>query len=331
MDINSSINITTETAQGNIDALNRRLTEVRDNVNSINKEAEKIDQLAKSAREVENQLSSVQKLAEIGGKIEAGFTAAKSAASAVASDPAITAAFDKFKSNQSEENKVDLQRAEEHTQALMEALRSRHAAQQQLVTEQAAENAATAKVLSDVELAAQQETADRSVEIEKASFEAKAGLALQSVDLLSSVNTLLSQKGKEQNDLQKTLALVKIGIDTAVAISSALRNTSGPTPDNVATGGLAGIAKFVAISAQIVAAAAKAKAILGAGQGGGGFNAPSVPGISAPQIQPPNVNGGTAINPPAKQQEPIKVYVTEADIRNAQNRVNVIEGQSVVL
>lgn len=327
MDINSSINITTGALVDQLDRLNRELEKTGTLAGNVTGAFRQLNQeLDTGAVE-----SAAGKMTEVAGKIEAGFTAAKSAANAVAADPAISAAFDKFKINNSGENNNELKSAEEHTQALIDVLRNRHAVKQQLITEQAAETAATVKAAADAELSAQQETADRRVEIEKASFEAKANLALQSVDLLSSVNALLSQKGREQNDLQKTLALVKIGIDTAVAISSALRNTSGPTPDNVATGGLAGVAKFITISAQIVAAAAKAKAILGAGQGGGGFSAPSVPGISAPQIQPPNINGRTVINPPAKQQEPIKVYVTEADIRNAQNRVKVIEGQSVVV
>lgn len=327
MDINSSINITTGALVEQLDRLNREMEKTGNLAGNVTGAFRQLNQ------EMDTQAieSAAGKMTEVAGKIEAGFTAAKSAANAVAADPAISAAFDKFKTNKPGENTNELASAEEHTQALVDVLRNRHAVKQQLLAEQAVETAATVKATTDAELAILQESVDRRVEIEKASFEAKADLALQSVDLLSSVNTLLSQKGREQNDLQKTLALVKIGIDTAVAISSALRNTSGPTPDNVASGGLAGIAKFVAISAQIVAAAAKAKAILGAGQGGGGFSAPSVPTISAPQIQPPNISGGTLITPPTKPQEPIKVFVTEADIRNAQNRVKVIEGQSVVL
>jgi hypothetical protein len=56
--------------------------------------------------------------------------------------------------------------------------------------------------------------------------------------------------------------LFQIGIDTAVAIVSAIRNSQSPTPDNVATGGLAGIAKGVAITASILAAVAQAKQVL---------------------------------------------------------------------
>lgn len=176
----------------------------------------------------------------------------------------------------------------------------------------------------------EQENADKQVEIYKAKKEAVISITEETVNLLGIINDKLAKDGKKNNEIQKTLALVKIGIDTAKAISSAISNANSSTPDNVATGGIAGIAKFIALSAQILTAAAKAKSILGSGQGSAGGSAPTAPTVSAPQISAPRISG-TPIITGQRQPEPIKVFVSEADIRNTQNKVAVIESQSEVV
>ena len=50
----------------------------------------------------------------------------------------------------------------------------------------------------------------------------------------------------------KAMALIQIGIDTATALSKALSVTQSPSPDNVATGGLAGVAKYAGIDSKII-------------------------------------------------------------------------------
>lgn len=191
-----------------------------------------------------------------------------------------------------------------------------------------AEKAANDKLLQD-----QQDQADREIAIRKAKKEAVLKLTEDGLNLISKINEKLVKDGKKQNDIQKTLALVKIGIDTAKAISSAINTANAPTPDNVATGGIAGIAKFIAISAQIITAAAKAKSVLGKGQssaGGGAAPTPSAPSVAAPQIRAPRITG-TPIITRQNTPEPIKVFVSESDIRNTSNKVQVIENQSEVV
>lgn len=167
--------------------------------------------------------------------------------------------------------------------------------------------------------------------ITKAKWEFAEKAAKDGLDVIDTVNKNLIKNAKTQNDIEKAITLVKIGIDSAKAISSAISNANAPTPDNVATGGIAGIAKFAAISAQIASAVAQAHKVLSSGGNiGGGGGSPSAPSVSAPQISAPQI-GSTQVIARQHHPEPLKVFVTEADIRNAQQKVKVIENQSVVV
>jgi hypothetical protein len=199
--------------------------------------------------------------------------------------------------------------------------------------EQKAKEKAETDAATEERLAQMQIAVDREKAINKAKWDYAEKSARDGLEIVTLVNDNLTKNAKKQNDIQKAVTLVKIGIDSAKAISSAISNANAPTPDNVATGGLAGIAKFVLISAQIASAVAQAHKVLSTGvgsQGGGASAGASAPSISAPQIPAPQF-GGTEIQSNQNTPEPIKVYVTEADIRNARNKVNVIEGQSVVV
>ncbi|MGV3596700.1 MAG: hypothetical protein ACO1PI_02465 [Bacteroidota bacterium] len=172
---------------------------------------------------------------------------------------------------------------------------------------------------------------EREKAITKAKWEFAEKAAKDGLGVIDTVNKNLIKNAKTQNDIEKAITLVKIGIDSAKAISSAIANANAPTPDNVATGGIAGIAKFAAISAQIASAVAQAHKVLSSGGNiGGGGGAPSTPSISAPQISAPQI-GTTQIIARQHSPEPLKVFVTEADIRSAQQKVKVIEDQSVVV
>ena len=129
----------------------------------------------------------------------------------------------------------------------------------------------------------------------------------------------------EQTKAGKGLALAQIAADTARALSGALANANSPTPDNIATGGLAGIAKYIALATQILGNAKRARDIL-KGQGSAsvstGGGATAVPQISTRQFQASSMGqdftGST------------KVYVTEGDISRTQKRVNNLQRVSVV-
>jgi hypothetical protein len=92
----------------------------------------------------------------------------------------------------------------------------------------------------------------------------------------------LSQLLGTQTTAGKAFALAEVGISEGRALASALANANSPTPDNVASGGLAGIAKFLTIAASITATALKARNIIKSGAApGGGLQAPASAGANA--------------------------------------------------
>jgi hypothetical protein len=153
---------------------------------------------------------------------------------------------------------------------------------------------------------------------------AKEELYYLSQDLGNAVVTLLG----EQTAAGKAVALAQVAADTARALSGALANANSPTPDNVASGGLAGIAKYIALATTIATNAkraidiVKSENVSGAASGsapttGGGFTG----SFNAPTIRLPRREEFTG------QQ---RIYVTEYDISNTQERVRVTEDVSIV-
>ena len=165
-----------------------------------------------------------------------------------------------------------------------------------------------------------QKEVDAEVAAEKAKQSAKENLYKASIDLANSIAALAG----EQSKTGKAIALSVIAADTAMAISGALSVTQKPSPDNVATGGLAGAAKYIGLAAMILTNAKKARDILKGGQpsaptgmqsSGGGM-----PQMAAPQISStlPQVSGFEQ-----------RVYVTEGDISRTQGRVASLKKVSV--
>ena len=126
------------------------------------------------------------------------------------------------------------------------------------------------------------------------------------------------------------MALIQIAIDTATALSKALSVTQSPSPDNVLTGGLAGVAKYAGIAAMIFANAAKAKQILASGNasgsaptlgGGGGVGTTPTQAIQTMAPQTP----GRVSNLTGSQTTTVKAIVVESDITTTQKRINSIQ------
>lgn len=142
----------------------------------------------------------------------------------------------------------------------------------------------------------------------------------------------LAGVAEQGSDLQKGLALAQIAIDTGIAISNLTATTSGPTPDNVATGGLSGFAKYAVGIAKIIANISQARNLVMSSNKSAGAGSPSQGGMSAPVY--PNMpisqtitslNQGT-IN--ALGNQAIKAYVLESDVTNSQGRVTRILNSS---
>jgi len=184
----------------------------------------------------------------------------------------------------------------------------------------AEERAAKQKEIDDKATDDAQKNADKIIKQEEAKQEAKDTLFKASVDLANSIAALAG----EQTKAGKAIALSVIAADTAMAISGALNVTQKPSPDNIATGGLAGAAKYIGLAAMILTNAKKARDILKGGQpsaptgmqsSGGGM-----PQMAAPQISStlPQVSGFDQ-----------RVYVTEGDISRTQGRVASLKKVSV--
>jgi len=174
-----------------------------------------------------------------------------------------------------------------------------------------------AEVITDIS----KKSSDDRIKHENAVQQNKDALYKASVDLANSIIALAG----EQSKTGKALALSVIAADTAMAISGALSITQKPSPDNIATGGLAGAAKYIGLAAMILSNAKKARDILKSGQAsspsplqlsGGGFSQMSAPQVSSTL---PQVNGFEQ-----------RVFVTEGDISRTQARVGNTKRVSVV-
>ena len=174
-----------------------------------------------------------------------------------------------------------------------------------------------AEVITDIS----KKSSDDRIKHENAVQQNKDALYKASVDLANSIIALAG----EQSKTGKALALSVIAADTAMAISGALSITQKPSPDNIATGGLAGAAKYIGLAAMILSNAKKARDILKSGQAsspsplqlsGGGFSQMSAPQVSSTL---PQVSGFEQ-----------RVFVTEGDISRTQARVGNTKRVSVV-
>ena len=163
---------------------------------------------------------------------------------------------------------------------------------------------------------------DERLAADAAEKQSKQDLFDASIGLANAVIGLVGQ----QTTAGKVLALSTIAADTAMSISNAMTTTTSPSPDNVATGGIAGIAKYIALAAMILNNAKRARDILKGGQpsapsGGGQMSGGGMPQTSAPNISSslPSVSGFDT-----------KVFVTEGDIRRTTDRVDSTRKVSVV-
>jgi len=178
----------------------------------------------------------------------------------------------------------------------------------------------------DKVIKANQEAADKQKEIDAEVAKTKQQAYS---DVMTASSALIELIG-QQTVAGKAIALAQIAADTGVAIAKALNTTSSPSADNVATGGLAGIAKFAAISAAILSASARAVKIVKGGnpqQGGNAGGSINLAGTQRPQLQAQSsLGGGTQF----AGQTDMKVYVTEADITATQRRIRQNRGVSVI-
>ena len=198
---------------------------------------------------------------------------------------------------------------------------------------------------ADAQNKIEEDRAKRSYDLEQQELAIKYQMAQDSLSIVSNLGNLLIKDQEKLEKFNKRAALVQIGIDTAKALSLALANANAPTADNVASGGIAGIAKYITLAATITANALRAKQILqGAGSSAGAGAA------STPTLSIPNSSGTPTTNAPggfntsisgqrvanqsgagASEGGQFKVYVLESDITDTQNGVAGIKRKAKVL
>lgn len=164
--------------------------------------------------------------------------------------------------------------------------------------------------------------------------------------LLGLGNTFIKDQ-KKLEEFNKKAALIQIGIDTAKAISSAVAASNG-NPLNLITGGLAGYAQLATMLGSIFLNMSKAKQILSSA---GSSTTPSLSSTSPTpsfssngfSASAPNIGGGTQpgavvqgqrvanqTGEGANQMGQFKVYVTESDITDTQQRINTIRNKATI-
>jgi len=170
-----------------------------------------------------------------------------------------------------------------------------------------------------------EQLAQEEIERQQAIQDAKEAIFNEAQSLADAIVGLAG----EQSAVGKAIALAQIGADTARALSGALANANSPTPDNVATGGLAGIAKYIALATTILSNAKRAYSILKApAPTSGGGSAPSVARPGVPQLNAPRLQ--STLNADNQLFSERRVYVTESDITTTQKKVATTQKVSLV-
>ena len=159
--------------------------------------------------------------------------------------------------------------------------------------------------------------------------DAKLSIAQSTVQGLTALNGILTAEDQKRQNIQKAIALVEIGIDTAIAVSS-LNAESAKASAKVA--GVLGPATPIFTAAyyaqgivRILANVAKAKQVLSGGKASGGGGGGAM-GINAPSMSAPNISSSL----PTVSGFDTKVFVTEGDIRRTTDRVDTTRKVSVV-
>jgi len=263
-------------------------------------------------------------------KIEEGKYNAERAAAAAAAEKARLQAIKDAKDQAAKELEAENEKNKKHEQELQDELFNIQGAG--IVKNAKQLKAQTAQDIADQLILNEQEAAKRKAISDKATADqlandaaikqSKQDLYAASVDLANAVIGLAG----EQTKTGKILAVSVIAADTAMALSAALKVSQSPSPDNVATGGLAGAAKYIGLAAMILTNAKKARDILKGGQPSAPSGAGQMSGGGMPQMSAPNISSSL----PTVGQFDTKVFVTEGDIRRTTDRVDTTRKVSVV-
>lgn len=172
------------------------------------------------------------------------------------------------------------------------------------------------------------------IEKEQSLRDAKLSFVGQTVDGISELGKLFIEDQKKLEKLNKSMALIQIGIDTAKAISALVANSQA-NPLNAVTFGSAGLAQYASGIVQIITNIAKAKALLSnpsasvsGGSSGGGASSSSAQAVQ-PQFNmfgsAGNANTINASGQSNNQNITVTAVVSETEITSTQNNINKIK------
>jgi hypothetical protein len=178
----------------------------------------------------------------------------------------------------------------------------------------------------------EEEERQRKIQSFQATTEAVGSIAKSGEELLSSIQATGLAKGKAGQAAMKALALVQIGVDSAVAFSKMMQGTEqsaagaatgAPGPAAPAVYLATKIAFYATGTATILANIARAKALLSGGGGGGG-GAAGGGGGAVPPAPSFNVVGPSGANQIAesiagKESQPLKAFVVGGDVTSQQS------------
>jgi len=179
----------------------------------------------------------------------------------------------------------------------------------------------------------EEEERQRKIQSFQATTEAVGSIAKSGEELLSSIQATGLAKGKAGQAAMKALALVQIGVDSAVAFSKMMQGTEqsaagaatgAPGPAAPAVYLATKIAFYATGTATILANIARAKALLSGGGGGGG-GAAGGGGGAVPPAPSFNVVGPSGANQIAesiglnKETQPLKAFVVGGDVTSQQS------------
>jgi hypothetical protein len=187
------------------------------------------------------------------------------------------------------------------------------------------------KQILDKKIALKEKDAETTKKTEDAKRQAQQATLQATSQFLGAAASLAKEGSKEA----KAFALAQIAADTAIALTNAQASAFSPaSPDNQVTGGLAGIAKYIAYAAIILSNVAKAKAILNSGGGSAATPTTSLPGTSFSQSRfgsfgntAPSISGGIPTTGGGGTQTSggfgtgervVKTYVLAGDVTSAQ-------------
>lgn len=168
---------------------------------------------------------------------------------------------------------------------------------------------------------ARQENANEQLEFDRALAEEEKKIADQKLQQASNLAGAIASLAGEQTAVGKAAAVAQTTIDTYSSATKSYNSLSGIPYVGPILGG-------IAAAAAVVNGIANVKRILAVNPKSKNQSAPSAGSMQVPALKAPPIQGLTQgagdIQLGNQKPQPQRVYVVESDIRNTQNRVDVI-------